>query len=125
MSTSFLKDPADPTWASDPGMQQWLAFMAAYYPDGDRTSFFTVYGYSVAQTLVEVLRRCSDDLTRENVIRQAASLHNLQLSMLLPGISINTRPDHYAPIEQMQMMRFTGESWALFGPVLDGEAGGG
>jgi branched-chain amino acid transport system substrate-binding protein len=125
LSTIFLKDPADPTWASDPGMQQWRAFMEAYYPDGDRTNFFTVYGYSVAQTLVEVLRRCGDDLTRENVMRQAASLHHLQLSMLLPGVSINTRPDHYAPIERMQMMRFTGESWALFGPVLDGEAGGG
>jgi branched-chain amino acid transport system substrate-binding protein len=84
LSTNFLKDPADPIWASDPGMQQWSAFMAAYYPDGDRTHFFTVYGYSVAQTLVEVLRRCGDDLTRANVMKQAASLHNLRLSMLLP-----------------------------------------
>jgi branched-chain amino acid transport system substrate-binding protein len=120
LSSSFLKDPADPAWAADPGMKQWLAFMDRYYPDGDRTNFFTVYGYSVAQTLVEVLARCGDDLTRANVMRQAASLHDLQLSMLLPGITVNTRPDHYVPIERMQMMRFTGETWALFGPILDG-----
>ena len=78
----------------------------------------------MAQTLVEVLGQCGDDLTRENVMRQAASLRGLQLPMVLPGIAINTRPDQYAPIEQMQMMRFSGESWALFGPILKAEAGG-
>jgi branched-chain amino acid transport system substrate-binding protein len=124
LSTNYLKDPADPTWRNDPGLEQWLAFMARYYPEGDKTNVFTVYGYSVAQTLVEVLRQCGDDLTRENVMRQAASLRGLQLPMVLPGIAVNTRPDQYAPIEQMQMMRFSGESWALFGPVLKAEAGG-
>jgi len=124
LSTSYLKDPADPTWSNDPGLEQWRAFMARYYPEGDKTNVFTVYGYSVAQTLVEVLRQCGDDLTRENVMRQAASLRGLQLPMVLPGIAINTRPDQYAPIEQMQMMRFSGESWALFGPILKAEAGG-
>jgi len=125
LSTNYLKDPADPTWNNDPGRERWLAFMARYYPEGDRTNVFTVYGYSVAQTLVQVLRQCGDDLTRENVMRQAASLHGLELPMVLPGITINTRADHYAPIEQMQMMRFAGESWALFGPILKGDAGGG
>jgi len=124
LSTNYLKDPADPTWSNDPGLEQWRAFMARYYPEGDKTNVFTVYGYSVAQTLVEVLRQCGDDLTRENVMRQAASLRGLQLPMVLPGIAINTRPDQYAPIEQMQMMRFSGESWALFGPILKAEAGG-
>ena len=124
LSTNYLKDPADPTWSNDPGLEQWRAFMARYYPEGDKTNVFTVYGYSVAQTLVEVLGQCGDDLTRENVMRQAASLRGLQLPMVLPGIAINTRPDQYAPIEQMQMMRFSGESWALFGPILKAEAGG-
>src|SRR5438876_3571108 len=124
LSTSYLKDPADPTWSDDPGLEQWRAFMVRYYPEGDKTNVFTVYGYSVAQTLVEVLRQCGDDLTRENVMRQAAGLRGLQLPMVLPGIAINTRPDQYAPIEQMQMMRFSGESWALFGPILKAEAGG-
>jgi branched-chain amino acid transport system substrate-binding protein len=125
LSTNYLKDPVDPTWSNDPGLEQWLAFMTRYYPEGDKTNVFTVYGYSVAQTLVQVLSQCGDDLTRENVMRQAANLHDLRLPMVLPGIAVNTRPDHYAPIEQMQMMRFTAESWALFGPILKGEAGGG
>ena len=124
LSTNYLKDPVDPAWSNDPGLEQWLAFMTRYYPEGDKTNVFTVYGYSVAQTLVQVLGQCGDDLTRENVMRQAANLHDLRLPMVLPGIAINTRPDHYAPIEQMQMMRFTAESWALFGPILKGEAGG-
>ncbi len=125
LSTNYLKDPVDPTWSNDPGLEQWLAFMTRYYPEGDKTNVFTVYGYSVAQTLVQVLSQCGDDLTRENVMRQAANLHDLRLPMVLPGIAVNTRPDHYAPIEQMQMMRFTADSWALFGPILKGEAGGG
>ena len=124
LSTNYLKDPVDPAWSNDPGLEQWLAFMTRYYPEGDKTNVFTVYGYSVAQTLVQVLSQCGDDLTRENVMRQAANLHDLRLPMVLPGIAVNTRPDHYAPIEHMQMMRFTAESWALFGPILKGEAGG-
>jgi branched-chain amino acid transport system substrate-binding protein len=123
LSSNYLKDPADPAWNGDEGLREWLAFMAQYYPEGDRTNVFTVYGYSVAQTLVAVLRQCGDDLTRANVMRQAANLHHLELPMLLPGIAIDTGPDRYAPIEQMQMMRFAGESWALFGPVLEAEAG--
>jgi branched-chain amino acid transport system substrate-binding protein len=92
--------------------------MNRYYPDGDRTSAFTVIGYVAAEALVAVLKQCGDDLTRENVMKQAASLKGLKLPMLLPGITISTGRDDYAPIKQMQMERFNGESWELFGPVM-------
>ena len=120
LTTAFIRDPTDPAWKSDPGFIAWSIFMDKYFPDGDRTSSYTVYGYSAAQTLVQVLRQCGDDLSRENVMRQAARLSNLQLPMLLPGIGVSTAPDDYFPIEQMQMQRFNGTSWELFGPVLSG-----
>jgi branched-chain amino acid transport system substrate-binding protein len=124
VSTIYLKDPTDPTWKDDPGFKDWVAFMDQYYPEGDKTNSFTVYGYSAAQTLLAVLKLCGDDLTRENVMRTAANLHDLPLPMLLPGITINTSPTDFAPIEQMQMVRFTGERWQLFGPVMSGGPGG-
>jgi branched-chain amino acid transport system substrate-binding protein len=122
VSTAYLKDPTDPQWQNDPGFKQWSAFMDKYFPGGDKTNAFTIYGYSVAQTLVQVLKQCGDDLTRENIMKEAANLHDLHLPMLLPGIAINTAPNDYAPIKQLQMMRFTGERWQLFGPVLTGRA---
>jgi branched-chain amino acid transport system substrate-binding protein len=122
VSTAYLKDPTDPQWQNDPGFKQWSAFMDKYFPGGDKTNAFTIYGYSVAQTLVQVLKQCGDDLTRENVMKEAANLHDLRVPMLLPGITINTAPNDYAPIKQLQMMRFTGERWQLFGPVLTGHA---
>ena len=94
--------------------------MDRYYPDGDRISTFTVYGYLAAQTMIQVLKQCGDDLTRDNVMRQAANLHDLRLGMLLPGITINTSPIDFAPIKQMQMERFNGQTWELFGSVLNG-----
>jgi branched-chain amino acid transport system substrate-binding protein len=124
LSTYYLKDSGDPQWKDDAGMKEWLAFMDKYHPDGDRTSSYTVYGYTAAQTLVQVLRQCGDDLTRANVMKQAANLHDLKLGMLLPGITINTGPDDFYPIEQMQMQRFDGERWELIGPVLTGALGG-
>jgi branched-chain amino acid transport system substrate-binding protein len=123
LSTSYTKDPTDPAWANQPEYKEWLAFMDQYFKDGDRTSSFTVYGYSVAQTLVQVLKQCGDDLTRDNVMKQAANLRNLELPMLIPGVRINTGPNDYFPIEQMQMQRFNGERWELFGPVISGEVG--
>jgi branched-chain amino acid transport system substrate-binding protein len=123
LSTAYYKDPTDPTWKDDPALKRWLAFMDAWYSDGDRTSTFTAYGYLVAQTLVQALKQSGDDLTRENVMKQAASLTNFQLDMLLPGITINTSPKDYFPIEQMQMMRFNGTNWELFGPVMNGDIG--
>jgi branched-chain amino acid transport system substrate-binding protein len=124
LSTYYLKDFGDPQWKDDAGMKEWLAFMDKYHPDGDKTSSFTVYGYTAAQTLVQVLKQCGDDLTRANVMKQAANLHDLKLGMLLPGITINTGPDDFYPIEQMQMQRFDGERWELIGPVLTGALGG-
>ncbi|MGD9614479.1 MAG: ABC transporter substrate-binding protein [Alphaproteobacteria bacterium] len=120
LSTHYLKDPTDPTWQDDAGFKQWSEFMEKYYPDGDRTSTFTVYGYTVAQALVSVLQRCGDELTRENVIKQAAGIKDLELPMLLPGIKANTTPTDFYPLKQMQMQRFTGERWELFGPIITG-----
>ena len=123
LSTHYIKDPTDPTWKDDQNFKDWQAFMEKYFPDGDRTSSFTVYGYAVAHTMVHVLEQCGNDLTRANVMKQAASLKDLSNPMLLPGITINTSATDFFPIEQMRMMRFTGERWELFGPVLSGEVG--
>jgi branched-chain amino acid transport system substrate-binding protein len=123
LSTHYIKDPTDPAWKDDQNFKDWQAFMEKYFPDGDRTSSFTVYGYAVAHTMVYVLERCGDDLTRANVMKQAASLKDLSNPMLLPGITINTSATDFFPIEQMRMTRFTGERWELFGPVLSGEVG--
>jgi branched-chain amino acid transport system substrate-binding protein len=124
LSTAYFKDPTDPSWKDDPAYKEWSAFMDKYYPDGDKTSAFTVYGYSAAQTLVAVLKQSGDNLTRDNVMKQAASLKNLKLGMLLPGMTINTGPNDFAPIKQMQMEQFNGERFELFGPIMSGEVGG-
>jgi ABC-type branched-chain amino acid transport systems, periplasmic component len=123
LTTAYVKDATDPNWKDDAGAKEWSAFMQKYYPEGDRTSAFTVYGYLVAQTLQHVLKQCGDDLTRENVMKQAASLKNLELGMLLPGIKLNTGPKDFFPIEQMQMGRFNGEIFEVFGPILAGNEG--
>jgi len=123
LSTNYLKDPTDPTWKEDPAIKEWAAFMDKYFPEGDKTSTFSVYGYLTAQTMVQVLKQCGDELTRENVMRQAANLKNFELGLLLPGIKINTSPTDYFPVEQMQMSRFNGEHGELFGSVIAGEIG--
>jgi branched-chain amino acid transport system substrate-binding protein len=120
LALQYLKEPGDPLWANDPAYKEWLDFMSSYFPDGDKTNGLSVYGYSVAQTLIQVLKQCGDDLTRENVMKQAANLKSFHLGMLLPGIVINTSATDFAPIEQMQMMRFAGERWEPFGAVLSG-----
>jgi ABC-type branched-subunit amino acid transport system substrate-binding protein len=123
ISDNSFKDPTDPRWLNDAGYKQWLAFMDKYYPNGDKTDQQTVYGYSIAATTVQLLKQCGDNLTRENVMKQAASLHNFELPMLLPGILINTSPTNFAPIKQAQMRRFEGERYVPFGPVLNGAIG--
>jgi branched-chain amino acid transport system substrate-binding protein len=123
ISSGYLKDATDPLWKDDAGLKVWSAFMDKWFPEGDRSSSFTIYGYASAQTLVQVLKACGDDLSRENVMRQAASLKNVVLDVAIPGILMNTSPTDYFPIEQMQLMRFDGERWNLFGPVLSGELG--
>ena len=118
ISTIYGKDPTDKQWENDAGFKDWLAFMKKYYPDGSLTDSFNVYGYSVAQTLVQVLKQCGDNLTRENVMRQAANLKDFVTPMALPGIRINTSPTDYAPIKAMQFVRFDGKTWSLFGDVM-------
>jgi len=122
LSTGYLKDPTDPTWNDDAGKKEWLAFMDKYYPDGDKTTSFTVYGYTVAQTLVEVLKNAKDDLTRANVMKQAASLQKLTHPMLLPGITISTSATDFYPIQSVQLQSFKGETWDLFGDVMAAES---
>jgi ABC-type branched-subunit amino acid transport system substrate-binding protein len=123
ISTSYLKDPTDPAWANDPGVNAWRAFMDRYYPDGDKTNANNVYGFVQTEAMAQVLRQCGDNLTRENVMKQAASLKNFHTDMMLPGIDVNTSATDYFPIEQMQLMRFNGEAWELFGEVITGEIG--
>ncbi len=120
LSTFNLKDPIDPTWKDDSGYKEWVAFMDKYYPDGDKTNVFTVYAYTVAQALVDTLKRCGDTLTRDNVMKQVASIKDLELPMLLPGIKMNTTPTDFFPLKQLQMGRFDGKAWELFGPVITG-----
>jgi branched-chain amino acid transport system substrate-binding protein len=115
ISASFLKDADDPQWSKDSGMQEYLAFMRKYYPDGDPAEYFNVMGYMWAQALVHVLERCGDDLTRENVMKQAASLDHVALPTLRPGITLQTSPTDFAPIEQMELIRFDGKSWVKVG----------
>lgn len=123
-STGYLKDQNDPQWKDDPGMKKWFAFMDKYYADGDKTSSFNTYGYTVAQTLHKVLLQCGDNLTRENVMKQAASLKDLEQDLFIPGIKINTSATDFFPVEQQQMMQFKGGNWQFFGPVLSGEVRG-
>ena len=118
ISTAYLKDPLDSAWKDDKGMKDWYAFMAKYYPDGDLKDGGNVFGYAAAQTLVQVLKQCGDSLTRENVMKQAASLKDLQLAILLPGIKINTSPTDFAPIQAEQLIRFDGKQWVRFGEVI-------
>jgi ABC-type branched-subunit amino acid transport system substrate-binding protein len=120
LSAAYLKDPKDPQWNNDPGMNEWRAFMTKWYPEGDQEDGATTFGYGVARGLEQVLRQCKDDLTRENVMRQAANL-DFELGVYLPGTKIKTSPTDFAPLEQLQMMRFKGESWELFGPMMSGE----
>ncbi len=119
ISAAFLKDAGDPTWRNDPGMQEWSSFMDKYYPDGDKDDSAAVFGYAAAETLAQVLRQCGDDLSRTNIMHQAASLVNYHNSVLLPGIAIGTSATEFRPIEQMQLVQFDGRTWVPFGSVLD------
>jgi branched-chain amino acid transport system substrate-binding protein len=119
VTATYFKDPTDKTWTDDPGYLSWLAFMKQWYPSGNVIDNLNVIGYSLAQTVVQVLKRCGDDLTRENIMQQASNLKDLELPMLLPGIKINTSPNDFFPIKQMQMARFDGKSWVLTGSVIN------
>jgi branched-chain amino acid transport system substrate-binding protein len=121
LSAAYAKDGADPQWDNDPDMKKFFAFLEKYYPDANKLDGSVVYGYGVAQTLAKVIEMCGDDLTRENVMKQATSLKDFTPDTLLPGVKINTSATDFAPIEQLQMMRFKGEKWELFGDIISGE----
>jgi branched-chain amino acid transport system substrate-binding protein len=121
LSAAYAKDGADPQWDNDPGMKKFFAFLEKYYPDGNKLDASVVYGYGAAQTMVKVLEMCGDDLTRANVMKQAASLKDFAPDTMLPGVKINTSATDFAPIKQLQMMRFKGEKWELFGDIISGE----
>jgi branched-chain amino acid transport system substrate-binding protein len=118
ISTLYLKDPTDPQWKSDPAMQEWEAFMKKYYPEGNLADPFNVYAYAVAHTLHQVLKQSGDNLTRANVMKQAASLKGYRPETLLPGIRINTDAGDFAPIESEQLARFDGVTFQRFGPII-------
>jgi branched-chain amino acid transport system substrate-binding protein len=118
ISTAYIKDPTDKQWANDAAIEKWRVFMKKYYPDGSLTDNSNVYGYTVAITLHQVLRQCGDNLTRENVMKQAASMKDFPIDTLLPGVTIRTGGGDFAPIESVQLMRFDGKQWERFGKVL-------
>jgi branched-chain amino acid transport system substrate-binding protein len=120
ITADYRKDPTDPRWKDDAGYKQWLEFMKKYMPDADLADNDHPYGMMAAMTLVQVLKQCGNDVSRENIMKEAANLHDLEMPMLLPGIKINTSPDNFAPIKQMQLQHFDGKSWELFGDVLSG-----
>lgn len=118
LSVNYGKDPLDPSWRGDPGMARYLDFMSRYYPAGDPNSNLNSYAYGTAQLLVEILRRCGEDFSGKNVMRQATHLNEVELDLSLPGVSVNTSPDDYRVVRVLQMMRFSGERWEVFGPLL-------
>jgi branched-chain amino acid transport system substrate-binding protein len=122
LTAAYIKDPTDPQWAKSPDMIAWNQFMDKYLPQGDKKSAFHAYGYAVTASLVEVLKKCGDDLTRENVMKQAASLKNAEVPLLLPGIKLNTSATDFYPIQSVQMARFEGEIFKLFGDVISAES---
>jgi branched-chain amino acid transport system substrate-binding protein len=124
ISVAYLMDALDPQWKNDPGMKAFDEFLAKDFPAGNRADSLVMTGFNMAQTLVQVLKQCGDNLTRENVMKQAANLKDFRTTNLLPDITINTSPIDFAPIKQVQLRRFNGERWELFGPTLSSEIGG-
>ncbi len=124
ISSAYLKDASDPQWKDDAGMKAFGEFLTKYFPEGNRIDLNVMYGYTVAQGLVHVLKACGDNLTRANIMKQAASIHELKLGGLLPGIKVNTSASDFAPISQLQLMKFKGEKWEMFGEIINGDVGG-
>ncbi len=118
MTVQYYKDPNDPQWKDDASMLEWRAFMGRYYRDGDPKDASNLYGYIAAQTMVQILKQCGNDLTRENVMKQAANLKNVKNNLLLPGMALNTGPNDFFPVEQAQLAKFTGTQWQGFGEVI-------
>jgi branched-chain amino acid transport system substrate-binding protein len=121
VSAAYFKDPNDPRWKDDAGLKAFNAFLDTYFAEANRSDTLIVNGYNTGQLLLHVLQKCGDDLTRENVMKQAASLNDVELDMLLPGVKVSTSPTDFAPVKQWQLMRFEGTNWQLFGDVINGE----
>jgi branched-chain amino acid transport system substrate-binding protein len=124
ISSAWFKDPTDPQWKGDPDIKAWNALLDKHYPDANRADANVMYGYIVSQAMAQVLKQCGHDLTRANVIKQAANLHDFTVKGLLPGVKINTSPSDFAPISQLQLMRFKGDTWERFGDVISSDVGG-
>ncbi|MDB5485497.1 MAG: branched-chain amino acid transporter substrate-binding protein [Tardiphaga sp.] len=124
ISTNYGKDPSDPQWKDDAGVKAYFTFMDKYYPEGDKMNTVNTYGYSVAELLIHILKQAGDDLSRENIMKQATSIKNFTGSLALPGMVVNTSPTDYRINKQMQMMKFDGERWQLFGPIITDDAAG-
>ena len=124
ISAAYLKDPSDPQWDNDAGMKEFLTFLEKDFPEGNKLDASVVVGFGVTQTLIQVLKQCGDNLTRENIMKQAANLKDFRTEVLLPGIKINTSATDFAPISQLQLMKFTGERWVLFGDIISADVGG-
>ncbi len=120
VSAAFVKDPSDPRWAADPGMAEWRAFMTKYMPGADQTDNNNVVAYGLCKTILQVLKQCGQDFSRENIMKQANSVTNLEVPVLLPGIKLNTSPTNHHPIRAMQLERWNGKTWELFGDVIEG-----
>jgi branched-chain amino acid transport system substrate-binding protein len=120
ITAAYGKDPTDPEWKNDAGLNEWRGFMAKYMPGADLTDANTVYGYGAGLTMVQVLKQCGDDLSRENIMKQATNLKDFELPTLLPGIRINTSPTNYHPITQMRLQKWNGTTWVLFGDIING-----
>jgi branched-chain amino acid transport system substrate-binding protein len=119
ITTEFLKDPGDPAWKDDAEMKEWMSFMDKYYPEGDKSDINAVFGYAAAATLVEVLTRCGDDLSRENIMQQAEGLDRFEVPLALQGITASTGPNDFRPIKQLRLVQFDGQSWQPIGDVID------
>ncbi|MEY2503220.1 MAG: branched-chain amino acid transport system substrate-binding protein [Verrucomicrobiota bacterium] len=124
ISSNYLKDPTDPQWKTDAGMKAWNEFLDKYFPEANRADASVMYAYTVAQGLVHVLKACGDNLTRENIMKQAAGIKDLELGGLLPGIKVNTSATDFAPLAQLRLMRFKGDTWDLFGDIISADVGG-
>ena len=122
ITTGYMKDPTDPAWKDDPGMNEWRAFMAKYIPDGDLTDANYSFAYGVSQVMMQTLKQCGNDLSRENIMRQATNLHDAPDVILLPGITVNTSPTNYHPIKAMQLQKWDGKTWARFGSIIEGQS---
>ena len=120
VSGAFVKDPSDPTWASDPGMNEWRAFMNKYMPGADQSDNNYVVAYGFSKTILKVLQDCNGDFSRENIMKKANDLHDLEIPVLLPGLKVNTSPTNHHPVRAMQLERWNGKSWVLFGDVIQG-----